>query len=88
MKLSTLRLKGQITINNLVVQDDVNKPYDVLKVKRIDANLKEFALFVSTPRFRRNQGYGSGCCSDKKYRRIKSRDFGSEHYQGGRFRQV
>lgn len=41
-----LRLKGQITINNLVVQDDVNKPYDVLKVKRIDANLKEFALFA------------------------------------------
>lgn len=41
-----LRLKGQITINNLVVQDAVNKPYDVLKVKRIDANLKEFALFA------------------------------------------
>ena len=54
------------------------KPYDVLKVKRIDANLKEFALFAQRLDFRRNQGYGSGCCSDKKYRRIKSRDFGSE----------
>lgn len=41
-----LRLKGQVTINNLVIQDDIGKPYDVLTVKKIEADLKEFALFA------------------------------------------
>lgn len=40
-----LRLKGNITISNLAIDDTMNTPYRILGVKQIDINLKQFAYF-------------------------------------------
>lgn len=40
-----LRLKGTVKLLNVGLEDDIGKAYQVIGIKEIDANLKEFAFF-------------------------------------------
>ncbi len=44
-EIGHLRLKGRVEINDLVIQDIQNQPYDILKIKQLNVNLKDFAFF-------------------------------------------
>lgn len=41
-----LRLKGDVTLNDVVVQDVLGKPYDVVTLKKAEVSLKDFAYFA------------------------------------------
>ena len=40
-----LRLKGTVKMKDVGLEDEIGKAYQIIDVKEIDANLKEFAFF-------------------------------------------